>query len=246
MLISSVESLQQHLQTAIELEHSTLPPYLCALYSLKDGSNEEARAVLQSVALEEMLHLTLAANILNAIGGTPVLDSPRLMPGHPTTLPHSDGSVILSLRPFSREAVEGFMAVERPAPIDAVPEGRELRDDRPILSCHRRSARAPRVQSSAKKRCSVATQRGRSRMRFIMAARVASSPSVISIPRARRSAKLSARAKASTINRSSMATRTCSIRDGTRSRTISGSSSSCSGGRSAVGTRRLLGQPALR
>jgi hypothetical protein len=121
MAISSVESLQQHLQTAIELEHSTLPPYLCTLYSLKDGSNEEARAVLQSVALEEMLHLTLAANILNAIGGTPVLESPRLMPGHPTTLPHSDGSVILSLRPFSKEAVEGFMAFERPAVTDAVP-----------------------------------------------------------------------------------------------------------------------------
>jgi CDGSH-type Zn-finger protein/ferredoxin len=122
MAIRSVENLQQHLQTAIELEHSTLPPYLCALYSLKDGSNEEARAVLQSVALEEMLHLTLAANILNAIGGAPVLDSPRLMPGHPTTLPHSDGRIILSLRPFSREAIEGFMAIERPAPTDAVPE----------------------------------------------------------------------------------------------------------------------------
>ena len=122
MAISDVESLKQHLQTAIELEHSTLPPYLCALYSLKDGSNEEARAVLQSVALEEMLHLTLAANVLNAIGGAPVLDSPRLMPGHPTTLPHSDGSIILSLRPFSKEAVEGFMAVERPAPNDAVAE----------------------------------------------------------------------------------------------------------------------------
>ena len=122
MAISSVESLREHLQTAIELEHSTLPPYLCALYSLREGSNDEARAALQSVALEEMLHLTLAANVLNAIGGAPVLDSPRLMPGHPTTLPHSDGSIILSLRPFSREAVEGFLAVERPAPSDCLPE----------------------------------------------------------------------------------------------------------------------------
>jgi CDGSH-type Zn-finger protein len=122
MAISSVNSLRQHIQTAIELEHSTLPPYLCALYSLKDGNNVEARNVLQSVALEEMLHLTLAANILNAIGGRPVLDSPRLMPGHPTTLPHSDGSIALSLRPFSREAVQGFLAVERPAPADGVPE----------------------------------------------------------------------------------------------------------------------------
>jgi Ferritin-like len=36
------------------------------------------------VALEEVLHLALAANILNAIGGSPVLDSPRLMQAHPT------------------------------------------------------------------------------------------------------------------------------------------------------------------
>src|SRR5262245_52254741 len=109
MAIKNVESLREHLQTAIELEHSTLPPYLCARGSLKDGSNEVARAVVQSVALEEMLHLTLAANVLNAVGGTPVLDSPRLMPGHPTTLPHSDSSIVLSLRPFSREAIEGFL-----------------------------------------------------------------------------------------------------------------------------------------
>src|SRR5947208_16921497 len=32
--IATVESLREHLQWAIELEHFTLPPYLCALYSL--------------------------------------------------------------------------------------------------------------------------------------------------------------------------------------------------------------------
>src|SRR5262245_18731904 len=122
MTIDSLESLRQHLQTAIELEHSTLPPYLCALYSIVEGSNDEARATLQSVALEEMLHLTLAANVLNAIGGQPVLDYPRLLPGHPTTLPHSDGSIVLSLQPFSKAAIEGFMAVERPAPSSSEPE----------------------------------------------------------------------------------------------------------------------------
>lgn len=119
MTITSKQDLQQHLQTAIELEHSTLPPYLCALYSLRDGANDEARAVLHSVAIEEMLHLTLAANILNAVGGAPVLDAPQLLPAHPTTLPHGDGSVILSLRLFSKEAIAGFMAVERPGQADA-------------------------------------------------------------------------------------------------------------------------------
>ena len=61
MAITTVESLRRHLQWAIELEHATLPPYLCALYSIKDGHNEEAAAVVHSVFMEEMLHLTLAA-----------------------------------------------------------------------------------------------------------------------------------------------------------------------------------------
>ena len=74
MAIRTVEDLREHLQWAIELEHSTLPPYLTALYSIKDGHNTEAAEVIQSVFLEEMLHMTLAANILNAVGGAPEID----------------------------------------------------------------------------------------------------------------------------------------------------------------------------
>ena len=32
------------------------------------------------VFVEEMLHLALAANLLNAVGGRPRLDSPRMLP----------------------------------------------------------------------------------------------------------------------------------------------------------------------
>ena len=122
MTIDSVGSLRQHLQTAVEIEHATLPPYLCALYSIEEGSNTDAVAVIQSVVLEEMLHLTLAANVLNAVGGSPLLDAPNLLPAYPTFLPHSDRTVGLSLRPFSPEAVEAFMAIERPGRRDSPPE----------------------------------------------------------------------------------------------------------------------------
>ena len=37
--IATIESLREHLQWAIELEHFTLPPYLCALYSLDADRN---------------------------------------------------------------------------------------------------------------------------------------------------------------------------------------------------------------
>ncbi len=85
--ISTVEDLRTHLQWAIELGHSTIPPCLCALYSLDAARNPEAVEVVQSVFVEEMLHLTLAANLLNAIGRKPLLDAPHLLPGYPRTLP---------------------------------------------------------------------------------------------------------------------------------------------------------------
>ncbi|RBH51872.1 hypothetical protein C3F00_033145, partial [Pseudomonas sp. MWU13-2860] len=49
---------------AVRLELSTIPTYLTALFSIKPGQNQEARALVQSVVVEEMLHMTLAANTL--------------------------------------------------------------------------------------------------------------------------------------------------------------------------------------
>lgn len=78
--ITDLENLRRHLQTAIEVEHSTIPPYLCALYSIKDGSNVEAAATIKSVVVEEMFHLILVANVLNAIGGSPQLNNSKFIP----------------------------------------------------------------------------------------------------------------------------------------------------------------------
>ncbi|MGN9786416.1 ferritin-like domain-containing protein [Nonomuraea sp. ZG12] len=119
--IDTLDSLREHLQWAIELEHATLPPYLCALYSLDPERNPEAVDVVGSVFAEEMLHLALAANLLNAVGGRPRLDTPQMLPPHPRPLPH--GSLELSLVPFGPEALEMFLRIEQPAPPGAVAEG---------------------------------------------------------------------------------------------------------------------------
>jgi hypothetical protein len=121
--ITSLADLRTHLQWAIELEHATIPPYLCALYSLDATRNAEAAEVVQSVFVEEMLHLTLAANLLNAIGGRPVLDAPHLLPGYPRTLPHGDRSLQIELLPFGERALDGFLRIEQPSPPGAEPEG---------------------------------------------------------------------------------------------------------------------------
>ena len=126
MAIRTVEDLREHLQWAIELEHSTLPPYLTALYSIKDGHNAEAAEVIQSVFLEEMLHMTLAANILNAVGGAPQVDYPGIMPSYPTYLAHSNQAFEVPLLKFSKEALEVFLQIERPGEHDGLPEDDEF------------------------------------------------------------------------------------------------------------------------
>ncbi|MEU6424174.1 ferritin-like domain-containing protein [Streptomyces spiralis] len=113
--IATLDDLRRHLQWAIELEHATLPPYLTALYSLDPERNAEAAQLIGGVFVEEMIHLALAANLLNAVGGQPRLDAPHLLPPHPRTMPHADPSIELSLLPFGQEALEMFLRVERPA-----------------------------------------------------------------------------------------------------------------------------------
>lgn len=120
--IHSIASLRDHLQCAIELEHATLPPYLCALYSLDRDRNPDAGEVIESVFVEEMLHMTLAANLMNAVGGQPQIDIPEMLPGYPRSLPHGETSVRVSLLPFGADALEQFMLLERPAQNDAPPQ----------------------------------------------------------------------------------------------------------------------------
>ena len=119
MSIDDLDSLRTHLQTAIRIEWSTIPPYLCALWSLGDTHNRAAAACLRDVVTEEMLHLTLVANVLNALDGEPALDDP---PRYPSALPHSDRSFEISLLPFSPEALDTFLHIERPALIGAPPQ----------------------------------------------------------------------------------------------------------------------------
>jgi len=121
MAIKNTESLRTHLQWAIELEHATLAPYLSSLYSIKDGSNVESAAVIKSVFIEEMLHMALAANILNATGGSPKFDYDGFIPSFPTPLPHSDGSFKVNLGKFTTQGITSFLNIERPSETNAEP-----------------------------------------------------------------------------------------------------------------------------
>lgn len=116
LLDGSVEGLQKAVQQAVELEHATIPTYLYALYSLIPGKNDQIADLILSVVKEEMLHMTLACNILNSIGGSPAIDSQDFVPIYPGPLPGSvEGDLIVPLKPFSLELVEKvFMTIEGP------------------------------------------------------------------------------------------------------------------------------------
>ena len=99
----------------MQLEHATIPPYLTALYSLHPGNNSDALHILRVVVVEEMLHLTLVANVMNAVGGTPDLTQPDFVPAYPAYLPDGEKDFQVDLQPFSKDAVKTFLKIERPA-----------------------------------------------------------------------------------------------------------------------------------
>lgn len=121
--IDSLARLSEHVQWAIELEHFTIPPYLCALFSLDPGRNPDAAEVIRTVVIEEMLHMTLAANLLNAVGGRPQVDVPQMLPGYPGCLPHSNQSFEVPLMRFCPEALDVFLMIEQPSAPGGPPLG---------------------------------------------------------------------------------------------------------------------------
>jgi len=112
----SVESVRELVQTAINLEFSTLPPYLYALLSIPPGENREAQARIHGISMQEMIHMCLACNIMNAIGGSPAVVAPR----YPGPLPGDvAGGITIHLYRFSPEAIDQGLNIEQPEdPID--------------------------------------------------------------------------------------------------------------------------------
>ena len=109
------------LTEAAELEHGIMCSYLFAAFSIKrdveEGVTEEQldiirrwRGTVLQIATQEMVHMSLACNLLTAVGGAPHLNRPNL-PTSPRAYP---ASFRLELTPFCRETLENFVFIERP------------------------------------------------------------------------------------------------------------------------------------
>lgn len=113
-IIENIEQLREYLQAAIQLEHATIPPYLTTAYTADYEKNKPSVDIITIVAKEEMLHLTMAANLLNAIGGCPDLKAPDFVPAYPAYLPTGQDDFDVGIVRFSSEAIETFLDIERP------------------------------------------------------------------------------------------------------------------------------------
>jgi len=127
--IDTLEDLRAALQSAIQLEHATIPPYLTAFFTISGtsaGANFAAQT-LHDIFMEEMLHMHLACNILNAIGGQPLINSPNFIPSYPGPLPMGIGSgepggLSVGIKRYSKATVhDTFMEIEEPEIIIDIP-----------------------------------------------------------------------------------------------------------------------------
>lgn len=126
-LIHDHVTLHKALRIAMQIEHFTIPPYLCAQYSIMDGTNREAQDVIQTVLMEEMLHMVLVGNLLRAVGGESRANDPAYIPTYPSPLPHFAHPFELNLRKFGTRALDLFIEIEKPEePCNHEPEDLEF------------------------------------------------------------------------------------------------------------------------
>jgi hypothetical protein len=124
---STPRDLHRSLQAAIVLELATIPPYLTAYFSLKPGENTDIANLIRSVVIEEMLHLTIAANVLNAIGGRPAVDSRETVLDYPSQLPMGvAGGLTVHIGPMAMSQIDTFMDIEQPEDPIADPPGDDI------------------------------------------------------------------------------------------------------------------------
>lgn len=107
--------LEHALQSAVSVEFSTIPPYLAALWSIKDQMHPVAMSI-RNVVQEEMLHMALACNMLTAIGCVPQINDPMMVPSYPGPIPGKvHPELTVSLSGLSDASLDIFIAIEAPS-----------------------------------------------------------------------------------------------------------------------------------
>jgi len=119
------EQLLCKLGVAAELEHNLLCAYLYTAASLKQNANEFAadvsdevvstvgrwKGMVTGIAVQEMLHLTLASNLISALGGLPTFDR-KNFPFDQGQVPFYPASFRLDLQGYGLKALITYYLFE--------------------------------------------------------------------------------------------------------------------------------------
>ena len=125
IVIGTREQLLHLLAEAAEIEHTLMCSYLYAAFSLKRAGESDVsevqgdalerwRKTIIDVAVEEMGHLVIVANLTVAVGGRPHFARPPF----PVAPGYFPSGVAVRLAPFNAETLEHFIFLERPRGVD--------------------------------------------------------------------------------------------------------------------------------
>ena len=137
-LEQATDLLTTHLKAIVGVEFFTIPVYLTAVYSFtdealayqetSDGKTSNPLFTMQqnalSVAVQEMLHLQLACNLVSSLGDTPDIPQLDLQAGQTITIPHlknAQGQPQTMKLGNLPEALDAFLAIESPDPAHQFP-----------------------------------------------------------------------------------------------------------------------------
>jgi rubrerythrin len=119
--VKTREDLLYLLSQASELEHSLACQYLFTAFSLKDSIEEGVspaqlskmnrwRKTINEIAVQEMLHLAIASNLLTAIGGAPYLRRANF----PQAKTYTSLKLSFKLAPFNETTLNRYICFELP------------------------------------------------------------------------------------------------------------------------------------
>ncbi len=125
IFLGSREQLLHLLAEAAEIEHTLMCSYLYAAFSLKRAGEagvsqaqgdalERWRKTIIDVAVQEMGHLVIVANLTVAVGGRPHFARPNF----PISPGYFPSGVAVRLTPFSPETLDHFIFLERPQGVE--------------------------------------------------------------------------------------------------------------------------------
>jgi hypothetical protein len=136
IVIGSREQLLHLLAEAAEVEHTLMCSYLYAAFSLKRAGEaglteaegqavERWREAIMDVAVEEMGHLVVVANLTVAVGGRPHFSRPNF----PVSPGYFPSGVSVRLSPFTADTLEHFIFLERPQGVEGSESDAFVQDD---------------------------------------------------------------------------------------------------------------------